>query len=266
MLAFALPVSSNRRTFSELMSKHPRPAGAPESFLQSPSNEANAASNPPLSSAGSARRRFLLESGVLTGSIAASHYATGATSNVDEAREANPAVAAGRTRTVHLLVNQRDYAVDIEPRVTLLDALREHLGLTGTKKGCDRGQCGACTVLINGRRVNSCLTLAMTCEGSSITTIEGIAGDAALHPVQQAFIEHDGFQCGYCTPGQVCSAVAVISELQNGDASAVTANLARAQPIEITDDELRERMSGNICRCGAYAGIVAALKQALQRG
>lgn len=266
MLALCVARFFNRCTLLELMSKDSRQTGASESFLQSPSNEASAASTPPLSSAGSARRRFLLESGVLTGSIAASRYATGATSNVAEAREADPAGAAGRTRNVHLVVNQRDYAVDIEPRVTLLDALREHLGLTGTKKGCDRGQCGACTVLINGRRVNSCLTLAMTCEGSPITTIEGIAGETALHPVQQAFIEHDGFQCGYCTPGQVCSAVAALSELQNGDASAVTANLARAQPIEITDDELRERMSGNICRCGAYAGIVAALKQALQRG
>ena len=234
--------------------------------MEPPDDQSNDPSNPSLSSAGTARRRFLLESGVLTGSIAASRYATGAAPNVAQAREADSAAAAGRTRTVHLLVNQRDYAVDIEPRVTLLDALREHLGLTGTKKGCDRGQCGACTVLINGRRVNSCLTLAMTCEDAPITTIEGVAGDAALHPVQQAFIEHDGFQCGYCTPGQICSAVALLSELRNGDASAATGNLARAQPIEITDDELRERMSGNICRCGAYAGIVAALKQALQRG
>ena len=165
---------------------------------------------------------------------------------------------------MRLSVNGHDYVVDIEPRVTLLDALREYIGLTGTKKGCDRGQCGACTVLVDGRRVNACLTLAMACEGQRVTTIEGLAGESALHPVQQAFIEHEGFQCGYCTPGQICSAVALIDELHAGNASVVTADLTRSPP-EITDDELRERMSGNICRCGAYAGIVAALRQVLQR-
>ncbi len=165
---------------------------------------------------------------------------------------------------MRLTVNQHDYVVDLEPRVTLLDALREYVGLTGTKKGCDRGQCGACTVLVDGRRVNSCLTLAMACEGQPVTTVEGLASETGLHPVQQAFIEHDGFQCGYCTPGQICSAVALLRELRAGDPSAGTADLAR-MPVEITDDELRERMSGNICRCGAYAGIVAALRQALQR-
>src|SRR5689334_18763686 len=213
-----------------------------------------------LSRRGAARRRFLLETTALTGSLAATP-AVAATPTASR-----PAAAQPPQNRVRIDINGREYDLTLDPRVTLLDALREHLGLTGTKKGCDRGQCGACTVLVNGRRVNSCLTLAMTCEDAPITTIEGVAGDAALHPVQQAFIEHDGFQCGYCTPGQICSAVAVLSELQNGDASAVTANLARAQPIEITDDELRERMSGNICRCGAYAGIVAAVKQALQRG
>src|SRR5256885_4434701 len=151
-----------------------------------------------------------------------------------------------------LVVNGTAHRLRLDHRVTLLDALREYLGLTGTKKGCDRGQCGACTVLVDGRRVNACFTLAMACEGQPITTVEGLAGETALHPIQQAFIEHDGFQCGYCTPGQICSAVALLGELRAGDASAATGDLAR-MPIEITDDELRERMSGNICRCGAYA-------------
>jgi len=156
--------------------------------------------------------------------------------------------------------------VAIEPRVTLLDALRESLGLTGTKKGCDRGQCGACTVLVNGRRVNSCLTLAMSCEGDKITTVEGLGDGEALHAMQQAFITNDGFQCGYCTPGQLCSAVALMSELRAGDASAVTRDIAKTGPADVSDDELRERMSGNICRCGAYAGIVAALRQVIDHG
>jgi len=219
-----------------------------------------------LSPAGVARRRFLVESGVLTGGLAATRYAGAAAPGAVETRDAPTARrSVGATRPVRLTVNQQDYVVDLEPRVTLLDALREYLGLTGTKKGCDRGQCGACTVLVNGRRVNSCLTLAMACEGEPVTTVEGLAGETALHPVQQAFIEHDGFQCGYCTPGQICSAVALLDELRAGDASAATGDLAR-MPVEITDEELRERMSGNVCRCGAYAGIVAALRQALQRG
>lgn len=219
-----------------------------------------------LSPAGSARRRFLLESGALTGGIAASRYASAAAPAVVERRDvASPAGPPGSARSVRLSVNRHDYALDLEPRVTLLDALREYLGFTGTKKGCDRGQCGACTVLINGRRVNSCLTLAMACEGEQVTTVEGLSADSTLHPIQQAFIEHDGFQCGYCTPGQLCSAVALLMELRAGDASVITPDLTEARPIEITDDELRERMSGNICRCGAYAGIIAALRQTLQR-
>jgi xanthine dehydrogenase YagT iron-sulfur-binding subunit len=144
-----------------------------------------------------------------------------------------------------LEVNGRRQAVSVEPRTTLLDALREHLSLTGTKKGCDRGSCGACTVHIDGRRVNSCLTLAARCEGKAITTIEGLARDPELHPVQAAFIAHDGFQCGYCTPGQIMSAVALIEE-------------GRA----VSDDAIREWMSGNLCRCGAYPNIVAAIKHA----
>ena len=237
------------------------------SFESFPNDETSDGPGRVLSPAGSSRRRFLLESGALTGGLAASRYATAAAPVAADAREADAAPrSVGKARTVHLSVNRHDYAVDVEPRVTLLDALREYIGLTGTKKGCDRGQCGACTVLIDGRRVNSCLALAVACEGQPITTVEGLADDSALHPVQQAFIEHDGFQCGYCTPGQICSAVAVLSEVRNGDASVVTRDLARSPPIDITDEELRERMSGNICRCGAYAGIVAALRQALQRG
>jgi xanthine dehydrogenase YagT iron-sulfur-binding subunit len=146
---------------------------------------------------------------------------------------------------VTLKINGKEHALDIDPRVSLLDALREHLNLTGSKKGCDHGQCGACTVLVNGRRINSCLSLAVMHDADEITTIEGLAHGDELHPVQAAFLEHDGFQCGYCTPGQICSAVALIQE-NHGN----------------SDDEIREWMSGNLCRCGAYPNIVAAIKEA----
>jgi xanthine dehydrogenase YagT iron-sulfur-binding subunit len=159
-----------------------------------------------------------------------------------------------------LTINGQPHRLDLDPRITLLDLLRERLALTGTKKGCDHGQCGACTVLVNGRRINSCLSLAVTHEGETITTIEGLGGPSNLHPMQTAFLDHDGFQCGYCTPGQICSAVAVIAEARAGDASAVTTDLSHAGPIALTDDEVRERMSGNICRCGAYPNIVAAVR------
>lgn len=161
---------------------------------------------------------------------------------------------------VELTINGKPYKVSLDPRVTLLDLLRENLGLTGTKKGCDHGQCGACTVLANGRRINSCLSLAAVHDGEEITTIEGIANGRQLHPVQAAFLEHDGFQCGYCTPGQICSAVALLREAERGDASFVTNNLRNSGPVQLTPDEIRERMSGNICRCGAYPGIVQALQ------
>jgi xanthine dehydrogenase YagT iron-sulfur-binding subunit len=218
-------------------------------------------SQSPLDAKGAARRRFLLESGALTGGVAASRYATGAPA----AARSRQTAPAGATLSVVLRVNEREYPLDLDPRVTLLDALREYIGLTGTKKGCDRGQCGACTVLIDGRRVNACLTLAMSCEGEAVTTIEGLASDGTLHPVQQAFIEQEGFQCGYCTPGQICSAVAALGELRAGDASVVTRDLVRVTTLEPTDEELRERMSGNLCRCGAYVGIVGALRQALAK-
>jgi len=159
---------------------------------------------------------------------------------------ATPSTAPGGDSVqVKLKINGKDYTLDVDPRTTLLDALRERLHLTGSKKGCDHGQCGACTVLVNGRRVNSCLTLAVMHEGDEITTIEGLANGEELHPMQAAFIEHDGFQCGYCTPGQICSAVALLKE-----------NHAKS------DDEIREWMSGNICRCGAYPNILAAIKEA----
>jgi xanthine dehydrogenase YagT iron-sulfur-binding subunit len=163
--------------------------------------------------------------------------------------------------TIELQINGRLHSVTLDPRTTLLDALREHLALTGSKKGCDHGQCGACTVLVDGRRINSCLTLAVMHEGQAITTIEGLAEGETLHPLQAAFIEHDGFQCGYCTSGQICSAVGMLEEHHTGSPSYVTADLSDARPT-LTDTEIRERMSGNICRCAAYPNIVAAIKQA----
>lgn len=159
-------------------------------------------------------------------------------------------------------VNGRAKSLSVDSRMTLLDTLRERLQLTGSKKGCDHGQCGACTVIVDGRRVLSCLTLAATCEGKSVTTIEGLAKDGKLNPVQAAFVKHDGFQCGYCTPGQICSAVALMTEAKNGEASYVTADVrSAARSLELSDDEIRERMSGNICRCGAYPNIVAAIRE-----
>jgi xanthine dehydrogenase YagT iron-sulfur-binding subunit len=161
----------------------------------------------------------------------------------------HPAAPGADTLAVALVVNGAKHELKLEPRVTLLDALREQLGLTGTKKGCDHGQCGACTVLVEGRRINSCLTLAVMNAGKSITTVEGLAKGDDLHPVQAAFVKHDAFQCGYCTSGQICSAVGLIAE-------------GRAK----TEDDVRELMSGNICRCGAYPNIVAAVREAQQAG
>jgi xanthine dehydrogenase YagT iron-sulfur-binding subunit len=157
-----------------------------------------------------------------------------------------------------LRINGERYQLPLDTRVTLLDLLRERLGLTGAKKGCDHGQCGACTVLIDGRRANACLVLAVTLDGAEVTTIEGLADGADLHALQQAFIEHDAFQCGYCTPGQICSAVGVLAEAREGWPSAVTADLT-AETVALDEAEIRERMSGNLCRCGAYANIVPAI-------
>jgi len=161
--------------------------------------------------------------------------------------------------TVTFKVNGRQRKLELDPRTSILDALREHLHLTGTKKGCDHGQCGACTVLVNGRRINSCLTLAVMHEGDEITTIEGLGSPEALHPLQAAFVERDGFQCGYCTSGQICSAVGMLDEVKDGWPSHVTSDVAAAE-IELTDAEIRERMSGNICRCAAYPNILAAVR------
>ena len=165
---------------------------------------------------------------------------------------------------VTLRVNGTEHTLKIEPRVTLLDALRDRIGLMGTKKGCDRGQCGACTVLVNGQRINSCLSLAIMYDDAEITTVEGLARGNELHPVQAAFIKHDGFQCGYCTPGQICSAVGAIAEAKAGTASAVTSDVRTQGKVKLTDAEISERMSGNICRCGAYPGIVAAVQEVSQ--
>ncbi|CAL9652408.1 2Fe-2S iron-sulfur cluster-binding protein [Streptomyces griseomycini] len=172
-------------------------------------------------------------------------------------------MAPSTSSTVTLDINGEKHTLSVDHRTTLLDALRERLDLTGTKKGCDQGQCGACTVLVDGRRTVSCLQLAVAAEGREITTVEGVAEGGRLHPVQQAFLDLDGFQCGYCTPGQICSAVAVIEEHAAGWPSAVTDDVRpEAGPPPLTPEEIRERMSGNLCRCGAYAPIAEAVARA----
>src|SRR6266404_5433959 len=179
-----------------------------------------------------------------------------------EARE-NPVTHDDARVPVSITVNDRVRALMVEPRTTLLDALRDELGLTGTKKACDRGECGACTVHVEGRRVLSCMTLAAMQDGRRITTVEGLAQDGRLHPVQAAFIEHDGFQCGFCTSGQIMSAIAVIEEAKAGWPSAATEDVARPfTAANLTDSEIRERMSGNLCRCACYPNIVDAIADA----
>jgi xanthine dehydrogenase YagT iron-sulfur-binding subunit len=166
--------------------------------------------------------------------------------------------------TVELHVNGRPHTLTLDPRTTLLDALREHLGLTGSKKGCDQGQCGACTAIVNGQRIDSCLTLAVMHDGDEITTIEGLASNYGLHPMQAAFVNRDALQCGYCTPGQICSAVAVVAEHRAGWPSYVTADVASVPPL--SNAEIAERMSGNVCRCSAYPNIVAAIRDVVEEG
>ena len=178
--------------------------------------------------------------------------------------EAAAQTASLNIERVNLTINGRPYAIDLDPRTTLLDALREHLALTGSKKGCDQGQCGACTIIVNGQRINSCLALAVMHDGDEITTIEGLAEEGVLHPMQAAFVRHDGLQCGYCTPGQICSSVALISEHRDGWPSYVTADVATAPAL--TNAEIAERMSGNICRCSAYPNIVAAIREVAEEG
>jgi len=195
--------------------------------------------------------------GVLIGGVASAAMTSTAASAETAAAQVQPKPAMA---TVSMEVNGRRCELELDTRTTLLDSLREHLKLIGTKKGCDHGQCGACTVLVNGERINSCLSLAVQHEGDAITTIEGIGTPDDLHPMQSAFIERDGYQCGYCTPGQICSAIGVLAEIKRGVPSHVQADITRR--AELTGIELRERMSGNICRCGAYPNIVEAMMQA----
>jgi xanthine dehydrogenase YagT iron-sulfur-binding subunit len=195
-------------------------------------------------------RRELLIAGAATAAANALPYAA----NAEASGTAAPAIAK-----FTLDVNGKPRELELDTRTTLLDALRDHLHLTGTKKGCDHGQCGACTVIVGGRRINSCLTLAVMHEGDHITTIEGLGTPDKMHAMQAAFVKHDGFQCGYCTPGQICSAVAVLDEIKAGIPSHVSADLT-ATP-QVTAIELRERMSGNICRCGAYSNIIDAISE-----
>ena len=215
---------------------------------------------------GSTRREFLGRTvagtlGIFALQLLAKEKALAASGAAEEAVFAQKSGLENAVK-VAMKVNGESISLNVDSRMALLDALRERLDLTGTKKGCDQGQCGACTVIIDGRRQLSCLTLAATCEGKSVTTVEGLAKGDELHPLQAAFIKHDAFQCGYCTPGQICSAVALIDEAKSGDASHATADVRRtSKNLKLSDDEIRERMSGNICRCGAYPGILAAIRE-----
>ena len=194
--------------------------------------------------------------GVLAGGVASAAVTQ---ASIVEAKQTQAADAALAKAPVRMTVNGEARELELDTRTTLLDTLREHLKLTGTKKGCDHGQCGACTVMVNGQRINSCLSLAVQHDGDEVTTIEGLGSPGDLHPMQAAFVKHDGYQCGYCTPGQVCSAVAVLEEIRNGIPSHVTDDLSG--PMRATNMEMRERMSGNICRCGAYSNIADAMAE-----
>src|SRR5262245_42260716 len=209
-----------------------------------------------------ARREFLKTSVLAgTGILTASRLLT-----EGEAVAATPQPPPTDTVAVRLRVNGTNYGLRLDPRTSLLDLLREKLDLPGTKKGCNHGQCGACTILVDGRRINSCLALAVIYDGSEIITVEGLAEGEELHPLQAAFIRHDGFQCGYCTPGQICSAVAMLREVEQGSARHGARDVRQPGLVELTEEEIRERMSGNLCRCGAYPGIVAAVREVSSRG
>jgi xanthine dehydrogenase YagT iron-sulfur-binding subunit len=216
-------------------------------------NESN--TEPDASNAFEVTRRTVIETGTTALLLTTLPRAALAIGPVDANEPPSPPV------TMELQINGHPHSLTLDPRTTLLDTLREHLALTGSKKGCDHGQCGACTVLIDGRRINSCLTLAVMHDGQSVTTIEGLAEGDHLHPLQAAFVEHDGFQCGYCTSGQICSAIGMLAESRSGMPSYVTEDLTHPA-AKLSDAEIRERMSGNICRCAAYPNIVAAIKQA----
>jgi xanthine dehydrogenase YagT iron-sulfur-binding subunit len=207
------------------------------------------------------RRSFVKTSGIL---------GVGAVAGIPRLMEAETARRVTQTDPqmfeIDLTVNGKPQKLTLDTRTTLLDALREHLDLTGSKKGCDHGQCGACTVLVNGRRVNSCLTLAASASGSQVVTIEGLANGENLSPVQAAFLDHDGFQCGYCTPGQICSATALLEESKHGQLSQVSWRSGETATPRLSDPEIRERMSGNLCRCGAYPNIVASVRAAAGGG
>jgi xanthine dehydrogenase YagT iron-sulfur-binding subunit len=214
-----------------------------------------------LSELGEARRQFLKQITMAGGGMLALQLIGGPELFAKTINEP-AAVSVENAVNVAFKVNGVKKSLSVDSRMTLLDTLRERLHLTGSKKGCDHGQCGACTVIVDGRRVLSCLTLAATCTDKSVTTIEGLARDGALHPMQAAFLKHDGFQCGFCTPGQICSAVALMNEAKNGEVSYVTADVkANKGAVTLSDEEIRERMSGNICRCGAYPNIVDAIRE-----
>jgi xanthine dehydrogenase YagT iron-sulfur-binding subunit len=229
----------------------PSPCTEVEEQLDGPSSEQHT----PVSDVELSRRTFVKAAGILGAGVATGipHLAIA---------EQTHSGTAPKMLDLTLKINGVSHSLSLDTRTSLLDALREHLDLTGSKKGCDHGQCGACTVLVDGRRVNSCLTLAVVANGAEITTIEGLAHGDTLDPVQQAFLEHDAFQCGYCTPGQICSAVALLDEHKHNTLSLVSYETGNTANPELTDDEIRERMSGNICRCGAYPNIVAAVRAA----
>jgi xanthine dehydrogenase YagT iron-sulfur-binding subunit len=208
-------------------------------------------------------RRDLLIVGAASMAVATIPAPALAQSESPAATGAASAAPPAALTPVSLTVNGASRALTLDTRTTLLDALREHLHLTGTKKGCDHGQCGACTVMVNGRRINSCLSLAVMHEGDEVTTIEGLGTPDDLHPMQAAFIKHDGYQCGYCTPGQICSSVAVLAEIEAGIPSHASGDLLAAP--KLTEAEIRERMSGNICRCGAYSNIIEAITEVAGR-
>jgi xanthine dehydrogenase YagT iron-sulfur-binding subunit len=223
-------------------------------------DEAQSPAEPESPAATLTRRSFLTASTVLTAGVA-----TGLPHTV-AAQTKRGSDTAPHLVPITLSINKKSQTLTVDTRTTILDLLREDLDLTGTKKGCDHGQCGACTVLVDGRRVNSCLTLAVTAQGAEITTIEGLGTPTNLSPVQQSFLDHDGFQCGYCTPGQICSATALVTEVQKGELSLASFEPGQPAKPSASDNEIRERMSGNICRCGAYPNIVAAVRQLVGQG